>query len=56
MIDCGLVFTFLLTLNFISTMLTNIIGIVLLALFLVPILILNSKKYKKNNQETEENK
>ena len=37
-------------------MLTGIIGIALLALFLIPILILNTRKGKKNNQETEENK
>jgi multisubunit Na+/H+ antiporter MnhC subunit len=37
-------------------MLTGIIGIALLALFLVPVLILNTRKGKKNDQETEENK
>lgn len=37
-------------------MLTGIIGIALLALFLVPVLILNTHKGKKNDQETEENK
>lgn len=35
-------------------MLTGIIGIALLALFLVPVLILNTRKGKKNDQETEE--
>ena len=37
-------------------MLIGIIGIALLALFLVPVLILNTRKGKKNDQETEENK
>ena len=38
-------------------MIAGIIGIALLALFLVPVLVLNAKKGKKNDhQETAENK
>ena len=37
-------------------MLTGIIGLALLAIFVVPVIILNTRKGKKNDQETEENK
>lgn len=37
-------------------MLTGIIGIALLAIFVIPVIILNTRKGKKNDQETEENK
>ena len=37
-------------------MTTGIIGLALLAIFVVPVIILNTRKGKKNDQETEENK
>ena len=37
-------------------MTTGIIGLVLLAIFVVPVILLNFRKGKKNDKETEENK
>ena len=37
-------------------MIIGIIGILLLALFLVPVLMVNASRNKENNKETEENK
>jgi len=37
-------------------MTTGIIGLALLAIFVVPVIILNTRRNKKNDQNTEENK